>query len=635
MELRSRSLSDTLKLAVAAGRAAGVTRVSDVTQFGVRGIPVFQATRPASRSFTVSQGKGLTPTAAIVGALLETTEFWRAETLARPGDVRPLAELSTDDIAIWSGARDALAIDLSPSLSRAWLTGTNLSTGASCAMPWDLLSLDFTDGNLDFIATSNGLATGNTRTEALASGIAELLEHHFVARFHRLRPSERRAMQVSLATVEDSVIRRLLTYVERAGLEVRAWSLASDFAVPVFEVTLFDMQACADDITPVSGNGCYPDARIAFIRALLEAVQGLATLVAGARDDLTPDEYRDRQERNIGILLNTLAFDDGPHDWRSIPTIECTSSEQCLDRLAEQVSRITSVPLVAFDHLPPCPGLHIAHVLAPGLLDEFRGPRVEPQAPVAQSALVANGIRQPLSSRKILFAGPSIAGQVIPPGIELRPPAQCGDLADLLSDPPVAVGLVDGYFRGAPTVWHKEILNLLAQGVQVLGGGSIGALRATELERFGMTGVGTLYDAYRSGALVRDDAVMLVHAPAELGFAPLSVPLVDAEYALFGFDLPPKTLRIMQRIVRTTPYETRDWPSCLAQYQLRTGQAFPVSLRDLEAAPSLKQIDTALLVKALSECQPRKPLEMAVPPLTSHYRAMLARSAPAFAAGLI
>lgn len=612
-----------------------MSRVSDVTQFGVPGIPVFQATRPASRSFTVSQGKGLTPTAAIVGGLLEATEFWTAESLAKPGEVRTLAELSPDPIAIWSGTRDALAIDLSPSLPRAWLTGTNLSTGTPCPMPWDLLSLDFTDGHLDFIATSNGLATGNTRTEALVAGIAELMEHHFVAQFHRLRPRERRAMQVALATIADPTIRRLVSYAERAGFDVRAWSLAGDFPVPVFEVTLFDTQACADDITPVSGNGCYPDARVAFVRALLEAVQGLATLVAGARDDLTPDEYRDRRERNIGILLNTLAFADGPLDWRSIPGTECTSSEQCLDLLIGQVGRITGVPLLAFDHAPPCPGLHIAHVLAPGLLDEFRGPRVEPQTVGALQPSSANGGASCLGSRKVLFAGPSIAGQPIPSGIEVRPPAKCGDLADLLLDPPMAVGLVDGYFRTAPTVWHKEILSLLALGVQVFGGASIGAMRAAELERFGMVGVGTLFDAYRTGALVRDDAVMLVHAEAEFGFAPLSVPLVDAEYALLGLDLPPSALRVMQRIVRTTPFETRDWPSCLAQYKSRVGADFPNTSQELEAAPSLKQIDAALLVETLSRCGAPGTARTAAPPMTSHYRAMLARSAPEFVASLI
>src|SRR6478735_8756148 len=113
-ELRCRPLSETLALAVRAGGLAGVRRVSDVTGFAVPGIPVFQAVRPDARSLTVSQGKGLTATAAMVGAMLESVELCSAERLVRPGHMRPLAELGDGDIAVWSGPRHPLAIDLDP-----------------------------------------------------------------------------------------------------------------------------------------------------------------------------------------------------------------------------------------------------------------------------------------------------------------------------------------------------------------------------------------------------------------------------------------------------------------------------------------------------------------------------------------
>lgn len=635
MEHRRRALSDTLELARTAGRAAGITRVSDVTAFGVPGIPVFQATRPNSRSLAVSQGKGLTPTAAIVGALLEATELWSAENLVLPEALRPLAELGDSHVAVWSGARDRLAIDLDPALPRAWLPGTNLSSGERCPMPGDLLSLDFTHGNLEFVATSNGLACGNTRNEALASGIAELLEHHFVARFDRLARRERRAAQVRLATIDDPLLQGLLGRVDRAGFEVRAWSLAGEHAVPVFEVALFEREVAFDDMAPVAGNGCHPHARVAFARALFEAVQTRAGLVAGGRDDLMPHDYGSMRERNLAVLLGSLAFDDGPLDWRTIPTAACASTEECLDRLIAQVGALTPLPVVAFDHAPPAPGLHVAHVLAPGLLDEGRGARLarrdEPERPVPAPAVHTCAMR---NSRKVLFAGPSIAGLAVPEGIELRPPAKCGDLAALLASPPAAVGLADGYFKLAPTVWHKEILSLLALGVRVVGAASLGALRAAEMEPFGMEGVGAIFAAYRGGAVTRDDAVMLVHAPAELGYAPLSLPLVDAEHTLMNCAVPARSLRAMQRIVRTAPYETRDWRSCLSDFRERTGDDFPVPLAELEAAPSLKRLDASLLLQVLAEDRPAPRTRCAMPPLTSHYRAHLARSAPAFVATL-
>ena len=55
---------------------------------------------------------------------------------------------------------------------------------------------------------------------------------------------------------------------------------------------------------------------------------------------------------------------------------------------------------------------------------------------------------------------------------------------------PDAIGIVDGFFHQQPSVWHREILYALSQGVPVFGGASMGALRAAELADYGMTGVG-------------------------------------------------------------------------------------------------------------------------------------------------
>ena len=44
-----------------------------------------------------------------------------------------------------------------------------------------------------------------------------------------------------------------------------------------------------------------------------------------------------------------------------------------------------------------------------------------------------------------------------------------------------AIGIIDGYFERVPSVWHKEILWAMAEGIHVFGSASMGALRAAEL----------------------------------------------------------------------------------------------------------------------------------------------------------
>jgi len=62
-------------------------------------------------------------------------------------------------------------------------------------------------------------------------------------------------------------------------------------------------------------------------------------------------------------------------------------------------------------------------------------------------------------------------------------------------------------------VAHKEILDVLKKGVTVVGGSSMGALRAAELDAFGMVGAGRIYECYRSGRIEADDEVAVTYNP--------------------------------------------------------------------------------------------------------------------------
>lgn len=128
----------------------------------------------------------------------------------------------------------------------------------------------------------------------------------------------------------------------------------------------------------------------------------------------------------------------------------------------------------------------------------------------------------------VIFSGPSLPRAVVEAaGFVWRPPVRRGDVAALLSVSPTAIGIVDGVFETVPTVSHREILTAMSRGVRVFGAASIGALRAAELDGFGMVGVGAIYAAYRDGTTEDDDEVALLHAPPELGSVALTQPMVN------------------------------------------------------------------------------------------------------------
>jgi hypothetical protein len=129
----------------------------------------------------------------------------------------------------------------------------------------------------------------------------------------------------------------------------------------------------------------------------------------------------------------------------------------------------------------------------------------------------------------VIFAGPSLPPPAAPrvAGLEWRPPVRQGDLYLAALSGPAIIGVIDGYFERVPTVWHKEILWAMAQGIHVYGAASIGALRAAELADFGMKGIGHVYRQFRTGRLMDDDEVAVLHGPAEVGYVQVTEAMVN------------------------------------------------------------------------------------------------------------
>lgn len=134
----------------------------------------------------------------------------------------------------------------------------------------------------------------------------------------------------------------------------------------------------------------------------------------------------------------------------------------------------------------------------------------------------------------IVFLGPTLpvadAQEVL--DAEYRGPAAQGDVLRAVQESPKAIGIVDGYFENVPSVWHKEILYAMTKGVRVFGSASMGALRAAELDAFGMEGVGAIFQAYKDGRLEDDDEVAVTHGPAEIGFPILTEAMVNIRRTL-------------------------------------------------------------------------------------------------------
>ena len=171
----------------------------------------------------------------------------------------------------------------------------------------------------------------------------------------------------------------------------------------------------------------------------------------------------------------------------------------------------------------------------------------------------------------VVFVGPTLHGEN--PGVVLDanysgPAAQGDVLRAALNEQTRVIGIIDGFFERAPSVWHKEILWAMARGVHVFGAGSIGALRAVELGAFGMEGVGKVYEDFAAGHLEDDDEVAVIHAPEEFHYRPITEAMVDVRATIAAAEaagiISSRSHEILVHAAKALFYRDRVYPRILA-----------------------------------------------------------------------
>lgn len=210
----------------------------------------------------------------------------------------------------------------------------------------------------------------------------------------------------------------------------------------------------------------------------------------------------------------------------------------------------------------------------------------------------------------VIFAGPSLPPRdhVARRGWIYAPPAACGDIARAVAGGAARIGLIDGRFETAASPWHKEILWAMERGARVWGAASMGALRAAELAPYGMIGVGRIFRDYAAGRLVDDDEVAILHGPAEAGFAPVSLALVNIRHACARARaagvLSPADHDHVITAARATFYKDRRWENVLADVPPRARARFArwIAGRDLD----LKRADARALLAAIGAVARRR-----------------------------
>ena len=327
----------------------GVTRLARQTDLDRVGIPTWAAFRPNAKSLASAQGKGLDDASACVSAAMEALEVAVAE---NPDCIARIASADELDAGkdSWFNPERLLPFGTSfdPSLEITWFLGEDMRTRLPIWVPGDAVDLDGERSELKGICKStNGLASGNTRDEALFHALCELIERDATTLWSLAPLSAAGASCFAPDRLGDPSVDRLAAEIDRAGLRLRLFNQTSDLGIPVVMAVVGPKDgAGASELDVAAGYGAHPVAARAAIRAITEAAQSRITSIAASRDDIHSASFKGTATTSAQSLLDSAPGAEPPTDStrnRSLPALisNVTSS------LAARQCGVVAVDLVA------------------------------------------------------------------------------------------------------------------------------------------------------------------------------------------------------------------------------------------------------------------------------------------------
>lgn len=274
-----------------------VSRVTDVTPIdGEVDLPIWSATTPLARDLTVHAGKGRTPAASRVSAIMEAIERVSAEDIpAGRVVVRSYNELVADvgHEAVLDPELCDLPFETTYHADKkiSWTVGLDLIADAHVWIARDLAISPPLDGVCLGVETT-GLASGNTLVEAVLHALYELVERDAVSTesFTHMHCEATDASAAALRLIDPSTIsgaaRPLIAELVERDLRVRIQDLTNELGIPVFAALVLDeyFPGAEGSLVSFAGYGADLDPERALVRALTEAAQGHSIVMLGARD---------------------------------------------------------------------------------------------------------------------------------------------------------------------------------------------------------------------------------------------------------------------------------------------------------------------------------------------------------------
>jgi thioglycine synthase len=326
---RIKSVEETLNTILPVSSNIGVTRLADITDMDILGIPNFSAVLPGTEDYIwVYSGKGPTRLDAKASALMESIERYCSlpsnnKKKMIQGSYKDVSKVSK--ILHPSNVVEPMLFEYDEEMIMDFLPGYDLMNNEQILVPTPLALFRYSPNppavNPFAYHHTNGLASGNVLEEAICHSLCEVIERDATSLaelnasalpYNILRTmtkylsdngleidpveskefvdDDTRFADVDISDINFKPISNLVKKFNDAKIPLIIKDITSPIGIPTFNAS--SIEWITEDYGYLAeGHGTHPDARIALLRAITEVSQTRAANIQGARDDLRKISY--------------------------------------------------------------------------------------------------------------------------------------------------------------------------------------------------------------------------------------------------------------------------------------------------------------------------------------------------------
>jgi ribosomal protein S12 methylthiotransferase accessory factor len=239
-----------------------------------------------------------------------------------------------------------------------------------------------------FVMTdTNGLASGNTRDEAICHALCELAERDawtFIELGAHQMPRARRGFALGPHAKDGPDDLEMFSCIDLEGNDLFAKFLDADLVPVVREITselgvpAFFASVCDESITghPMAhcGLGAHPNAEVALRRALLEVAQSRCVDIQAVREDILPPgavgEHFTPHTRRVDVInRQSWCFGSSTtrRKLRDVPSHRFATIAEDLEFLLERFAACGLEEIIVVDFTPGVKTHSVVRMIVPGI----------------------------------------------------------------------------------------------------------------------------------------------------------------------------------------------------------------------------------------------------------------------------